>query len=379
VHLAYRPLSSGEQALRDQVREFLAEHLPPERRVALGQAGAGARDLVFSRLLAEQGWVGMSIPTRYGGRGASAVERFVVTEELLAAQAPVAAHWVADRQTAPSILSHGSEEQKKAFLPAIAAGECFFAIGMSEPDAGSDLAAVRTRAVPADGGWRVTGTKVWTTGAHESHFFAALCRTDNSSDDHHQGLSQLIVDLASPGVDIRPITTLDGDHEFCEVILDDVFVPDGMLLGRPGEGWQQVTSELSFERYGPERWLSTWAAFTGCVAAVGDDVPASVARALGRLAARFRIIRHLSLGVADMLDGGGRPMVEAAAVKDIGTQLERDVLEVVRDLLDLELDPGTSSMFEGLLCRATLTAPFFTLRGGTTEVLRSIISRGLAA
>jgi alkylation response protein AidB-like acyl-CoA dehydrogenase len=376
--LALRPAdpSTSEAALRQEVRQFLRAELGERRQLPLGMSGG--RDPEFSRKLASRGWVGMSIPTEYGGAGAGAATRYVVTEELLSAQAPVGAHWIADRQTGPTILHYGTDEQRQTFLPAIARAECFFAIGMSEPEAGSDLAAVRTRGRRVDGGWTVTGTKVWTTGADESDFFVALCRTSDE-EKKHEGLSQLIVDLRADGVDIRPIKTLDGDHEFCEVIMDDVFVPDDRVLGTIGNGWQQVTSELSFERYGPERWLSTWGAYKGCLAALGADADARAREELGLLTAKYRVLRHLSLAVAHAIDAGREPMLEAAAVKDLGTRFEQDVVEVVRRLLDRELDPSSMDYVEQMLAKSILTAPMFTIRGGTTEILRSILAKAVRA
>ncbi|MFP5372600.1 MAG: acyl-CoA dehydrogenase family protein, partial [Actinomycetes bacterium] len=217
-------LRPAEEALRLEVRGFLAAELPPDFRPALGFAGR--HDPEFSRRLAARGWVGMALPPEYGGHGRSAVDRFLVTEELLAAGAPVGAHFVADRQTGPALLHYGTEEQRRRFLPGIAAGEIYFSLGMSEPDSGSDLASVRTRATRVEGGWSVTGTKVWTSEAHKNHFFAVLCRTSPVEEGRkHAGLSQLIVDLHAPGVKISPIPFLDGSHHFNEVALEDVFVP----------------------------------------------------------------------------------------------------------------------------------------------------------
>jgi alkylation response protein AidB-like acyl-CoA dehydrogenase len=377
--LQFEPVqpSASEAELRGEVRAFLAAELGARRSLPLGQSGG--RDAAFSRKLAEHGWVGMAIPEEYGGAGAGAVERFIVTEELLAAQAPVSAHWVADRQTGPTILRYGTEEQRRRFLPAISEARCFFAIGMSEPEAGSDLAAVRTRARQVDGGWSVTGTKIWTTGADESDFSVVLCRTAES-EVKHAGLSQLIVDLHSDGVEIHPIRTLDGDQEFCEVVLEDVFVPDELVLGTLGNGWEQCTSELSFERYGPERWLSTWGVYKGCIATLAAGSPDSAANEqVGLMASKFRVIRQLSLAVARAIDGGRQPSLEAAAIKDLGTQFEQDVAETVRRLVDRELDPGSENVFEEMLAKSILTAPQFTIRGGSTEILRSIVAKGIRA
>ena len=227
--------------LRRQVRDFLAGQRSAgmfEPRCDSWLSGYSGE---FSRLLGAQGWLGMTWPLKYGGHGRSEVERYTVNEELLAAGAPVAAHWLADRQVGPGILRYGSEQQRQAFLPAMARGELYFAIGMSEPDSGSDLASVRTAATSCPGGWRVTGTKIWTSHAHRAHYLLALVRTSERAADRHAGLSQLIIDLTAPGVQISPIEFLDGEQHFNEVVLDDVFVPaadDSRCRGRrlaPGD------------------------------------------------------------------------------------------------------------------------------------------------
>ena len=372
-------LTPAEEALRAEVRAFLAEHLPPDYRPALGFAGR--HDPGFSRTLAERGWVGMAIPPEYGGHGRSAVERFIVAEELLAAGAPIGAHFVADRQTGPALLHYGTEEQRRRFLPGIAAGEIYFSLGMSEPDSGSDLASVRTRATKVDGGWTVTGTKVWTSEAHRNHWFAVLCRTSPMEEGRkHAGLSQLIVDLKAPGVRISPIPFLDGSHHFNEVVLEDVFVPDDMVLGEIGSGWQQVTSELAYERSGPDRWLSTFPVLREFVReSAGGAVADDEATGIGRFAARFWAIRQLSLSVARALDAGEAPAIEAALVKEIGTRLEQDLVEALRGAAETEVDQGSGTLFQQLLAEAVLTSPKYTLQGGTTEILRSVAAKGLGS
>src|SRR5690349_17024344 len=165
---------------------------------------------------------------------------------------------VADRQVAPGLLAYGSEEQRRRLLPRVAAGTLYSAIGMSEHGAGSDLAAVQTRAVATDGGWRLNGTKVWTSGAHLAHQIVVLARTSPLDPAHrHAGFSQFIVPTDSPGITISPIELMNGEHHFNEVTFDDVFVADSDVLGDIGNGWHQVTAELGFERSGPERILST--------------------------------------------------------------------------------------------------------------------------
>jgi alkylation response protein AidB-like acyl-CoA dehydrogenase len=378
MEFAPTALTRAEEDLRREVRDFLAAELPAEHRPGLGMAAGHDPD--FSRKLAARGWVGMAIPPEYGGHGRSAVDRFVVVEELLAAGAPFGAHFVADRQTGPTLLHFGTEEQRRRFLPRICAGECWFSLGMSEPGSGSDLASVRTAATKVDGGWVVNGTKVWTSGAHLNHYFAVLLRTSPADGDRHRGLSQLIVDLRAPGVKISPIPFLDGTHHFNEVHLDDVFVPDDMVLGEVGSGWRQVTSELAYERSGPDRYMSPFTPFREFLRerapADGGLSPADAATA-GRLTARYWTIRQMSLSVARSIDRGEAPAVESALVKDIGTTFEQEVIAVLREAADTEIDPRRGSLFERLLAQAILTGPSFTIRGGTTEVLRSIAAKGL--
>jgi len=366
-------------AVRAEVRAFLAEEQAAGRWTPRADVWLSGWDERFSRELGRRGWLGMTIPQEYGGRGASALDRYVVTEELLAAGAPVAAHWIADRQIGPTLLRFGTEEQRQRFLPGIARGEVYFGIGMSEPDAGSDLAAVRTRAERVDGGWELTGTKVWTSGAHRAHAFFALARSaPRDEQQRHAGLSQFIVLLDAPGVQIRPIPLLTGAHHFNEVVFDRVFVPDDMVLGEIGAGWKQVTSELAFERSGPERFLST---FPLLVALVGELAGTSgaerSAREIGGLVARLWTLRRMSLAVAGSLESGQAPELAAAVVKELGTRYENEVIDVARLLVATPPDPGAEAGFARLLADAVLHAPGFTLRGGTNEVLRGIVARGL--
>jgi alkylation response protein AidB-like acyl-CoA dehydrogenase len=376
VRFAPVTLSDSEQQLRTEVRDFLAAELPAgSYRPGLGMHAVHSPE--FSQRLAARGWVGMAIPPEYAGHGRSPVDRFIVVEELLASGAPVGAHWVADRQTAPVLMAFGTEDQRQRFLPAIAAGDCFFSIGMSEPEAGSDLAAVRSRAHRVPGGWSVNGTKIWTSGAHVNHFFVVLCRTSASNGDRHAGLSQLIVDLSSPGITVNPIPFLDGSHHFNEVVLEEVFVPDDMVLGELDNGWGQVTSELSYERSGPDRFLSTWQLLESYVAEHGDQLETASVEAVGRLAARVWTVRQLSLSVARSLEAGMRPAVEAAMVKDLGTTLEQEVVSTLLRCVDEDPDPSSSSLFESLLAQAVVISPSYTIQGGTTEVLRSVAAKGL--
>lgn len=367
-------LSDSAARLQDEVRDFISQNLDHDildREIDCWSE----RSPDFSRKLGARGWLGMTWPKRYGGHERSAVERYIVTEELLAAAAPVGAHWSADRQTGPLLMKYGTEHQRNQFLPAIAAGEIYFCIGMSEPDAGSDLAAVRTTATATERGWTVNGQKIWTTGARNSDFMVALCRT-SPSEDRHRGLSQLILDLRSTGITINPIATMAGTAHFNEVVLDDVFVPADMVVGEVGQGWSQVMSELAYERSGPERFLSMYPLLVALLEELGPTLESHAAVIVGSLVSQLWTLRRMSLAIAAELDRGGAPAVEAALVKDLGTRFEGQVVDAARELVPPR-NRARGGRFEVLLERSLLTRPTLTLRGGTNEILRSVVARGL--
>ena len=373
-------LPDNTVALRAEVRRFLGGCA--DRLDAPNSDFSTGHDAEFSAALGRRGWIGMTWPKTYGGGERSFFERYVVTEELLAAGAPVGAHWVADRQSGPLLLTWGSEDQRNRYLPAIIGGESFFSIGMSEPNAGSDLAAVRTTAKPVDGGWLVNGTKLWTSGAHRNHYMIALVRTAPPSGNRHAGLSQLIIDLQADGVDIRPIKNMAGGEDFNEVVFTDAFVADADLVGEPGNGWAQVTSELGYERSGPERFLSAFRVYVEFVRLVQADPSRVAAAAVGRIAAHLMALRRMSISVAGMLERGKAPNVEAALVKELGNNFEKLLPEIARLAAPFE-EPfvgngaGDRSRFRQTYADTLLLSPSFTLRGGAREILRGVIARGL--
>ena len=356
--------------LRMEVREFLTQCLADGVFTPSLDGWMSGVSKSFSRLLADRGWVGMTIPKEYGGGGRSYLERFVVAEELLAAGAPVAAHWVNERQFAPQLLRIGTEEQRRRFLPAIARAEVMFSIGLSEPDSGTDLASVRTRAVRAEGGWRLNGQKIWSTNAHRADYMVALCRTSDA-EDRHDGLSQLLVPLGAEGVEVRPIVDMTGEADFCEVFFSDVHVPDGDVIGEVGEGWRQALAELDYERSGPDRYMSTFPLLER-FAATADLSDRQSAATLGQLIAEIVALRSLSIGVVQASEAGIGFGVDAALAKDVGTTFEQDSLELVR-----EAGPHADEELRRYLDAARLASPAYTLRGGTNEILRTITARKL--
>jgi acyl-CoA dehydrogenase len=331
-------------------------------------------DPAFSKELARLGLIGLTWPVAYGGGGLGNLARLAVTEELLRAGAPVAAHWVADRQIGPAVLRHGSEQLRREILPGIVAAESVFCLGMSEPEAGSDLASVRTSATKVHGGWRVRGHKTWTSGAHHATHAYILARTERA-ERKHLGLTEFIVDMNSPGITVSPIVDLSGEHHFNEVLLDDVFVPEHRLLGEVGNGWRQVVEQLSFERGGPERILSSYPLLADVLAELSGraaDADIDVLVELGELTARLGALRRMSLDVAESLDRGVAPVQQSATLKYLGNAFEAEVVELARKLSRFA---ARDTPFGHTL----LTSPGYPIRGGAADVLLSIIANAEAS
>ncbi|MBA4489600.1 acyl-CoA dehydrogenase family protein [Paracoccus sp. S1E-3] len=376
--LRFDPIRLPEacQDLRQEVRAFLAEEM------ARGTFGPGKETspeeaLEFSRRVGARGWIGMTWPKQYGGQELSFLERYVVTEEMRIANAPVRPFFAADRQSGPTIIRYGSEALKQAILPRIVKGEASFCIGMSEANSGSDLFAAQARARRDGDGWRLNGAKIWTSNAHLNDFMIGLFRTSPATTQNRRhGLTSFVIDLKTPGIDIKPIGMMSGTREFNEVVFNDVFVPGDNLLGEIDGAWKQATSELAYERSGPERFLETYDALRDLVALAGPEPDTRMAEGIGRLVAQLHTLRRMSVSVAGMLENGVEPVVEAAIVKDLGTVWEQALPHRVRTLAALHDDEGDGG-FEERLNQQMRIAPKLTIQGGTTEILRGIIARGL--
>ena len=237
-----------------------------------------------------------------------------------------------------------------------------------------DVASIRTRAHRTSAGWVINGRKVWTSGAHRAHYMIALVRTGDKTANRHEGMSQFLVDMATPGLTVRPIINQVGEHDFNEVTFDDVLVPHENLIGSEGDGWKQVGAELAFERSGPERYLSSTQLLLEMLdAADADDERQAVA--LGRVVAQYGTLRQMSMGVAGMLARGDNPMLAAALVKDQGALVEQAMPDIAHELYGGTADPGSALALA--MRYATLAVPSFSLRGGTREILRGIIAKGL--
>jgi acyl-CoA dehydrogenase len=366
-------------ALRADVRAFLAEEsaagtFDPNRP---GHGDSHSKD--FSRRIGAKGWIGMTWPRKYGGHERSFLERYVVTEEFRVANAPVRLHFVADRQSGPILIRYAPEHVKLDILPRICRGELCFAIGMSEPGSGSDLFAAKTKATRTTGGWLINGTKIWTSNAHIADYMLALFRTSApTKENRRHGLTQFLVDMRTPGITVNPVYQMTGQHDFNEVVFEDAFIPDDHVLGEIDGAWKQATSELAYERSGPERFLETFYVLVELVRALGPTPDLRSAEGLGRLVAQLHTLRRMSVSVNGMLQAGKEPVVEGSIVKDLGTLWEQKLPNRVRALAAFIEEGDTNrATLEEQLRFATMIAPKLTIQGGTTEVLRGIIARGL--
>ena len=374
--------TDAQEQFRLEVRTFLQEAIAKGQFVPKCDSWLSGDDPAFSKLIGEKGWIGMTWPKKYGGQERSTIDRYILTEEFLAAGAPVAAHWFADRQTGPLLLRYGTEEQRAFFLPKIVKGECYFGIGLSEPNSGSDLASVSTRAEKVEGGWIVNGQKIWTSNAHLCHYMVTLVRTSPfDGKSKHAGLSQLIVDLSAPGITIVPIKFLTGEHHYNEVFFDHVFVPDNMVVGQIGNGWAQGLAELAFERSGPERILSTFLLLDELIQELKRQNNVEGLKQAAKVVARLWSLRNLSIGVAQLLESGNGNDVSipAALVKALGTKFEQSIPEITRLLVQTYPTLDAQRKIDRYMAESILHAPGFTIRGGTSEVLYGVVAKGVVA
>jgi acyl-CoA dehydrogenase len=372
-------LSPQCEALRTEVRAFLAQEISAGTFDPHHPGYSESYDVDFSRRVGAKGWIGMTWPKQYGGHQRSQLERYVVTEEFRVANAPANFHFVADRQSGPILLKYAPEHIKKDILPRICRGELCFAIGMSEPGSGSDLFAAKTKATKVDGGWRINGSKIWTTSAHIANYMLALFRTSPpTKENRRHGLTQFLVNMKSQGIAVNPIYQMTGKPGFNEVVFVDTFLSDDHVIGEIDGAWKQATSELAYERSGPERFLDTFYVLPELIRTLGPEPDLRGAEGLGQLVAQLHTLRRMSVSVAGMLQAGKEPVVEGSIVKDLGTAWEQKLPARVRELAAL-LKPEllNHTALEDQLAYATMIAPKLTIQGGTTEILRGIIARGL--
>ena len=316
----------------------------------------------FTLRLAEKGWIGMTWPIDKGGDGRPEIERFVVTEQLLLGRAPMAGSFFPDRQIGPVLLAYGTPEQQERFLPAMRQGKSKWCIGMSEPDAGSNVAGISTKATKDGSNWVVNGQKIWTSGAQSADWCYLICRTDLEAPPH-KGMSEFIVDMKSPGIDIKPIKDASGDSHFNEVFFNDVLVPGENLVGELNNSFGQTMRQLEHERGGIDRLASNQRLYLD-TKALADATSSLVRQEMAHIETGYKIGRHMVL--RNVLRQN--PFAQYSAVtKTWCTEFEQRVANFVG------YAAGAESMLSNRVSRNLIYAPAYTIMGGTTQILRNII------
>ena len=381
MFLEYTP---EQQALRKELREYFAQLLTAEVRARLGEPGEGSplfRDVV--RQIGTNGWLGIGWPTEYGGQGRPATDQFIFFDEVQRAGAPFP--FVTLNTVGPTIMRFGSEEQKSFFLPGILAGEINFAIGYTEPEAGTDLASLRTRAVLDGDEWVINGNKVFTSGANQADYVWLACRTDPDA-PKHKGISIIVVPTASAGFKCTPIVTVGGNTTTA-TYYDDVRVAKGNVVGDINAGWQLITTQLNHERVGlaamgglaHRLWdeVAEWCHTTESGAGGRMiDVP-WVQMDLARAHARLEAMKLLNWRMAAALDAGALAPADSSSVKVYGTETLVDVYRTLLGVLGATgyLPPGSpGAVLQGDVERAGRAAQINTFGGGVNEVQREIIA-----
>lgn len=374
-------LTHEQRTFRQEIRDFLAREMTTITPTEDGWIVGFSRE--FSQKLGAQGWIGLTWPKKYGGQERSYLDRVILTEELLRAGAPVAAHWLGDRQVGPALLAYGSEEQKAEILPRVAKGEIVFCLGMSEPGAGSDLASLRTKAVEEGDTFILSGQKIWTSFAHVADYAYLVARTDLNA-PKHKGISEFLVDMKMPGITVRPLVDMTGEHHFNEVFFDGVRIERKWVIGEKNRGWYQIASQLDYERSGIERLLSNYPLYRDTIRYVqeqGFQVHPLVRNQLAQMQIELEIGRLMVYRVAWLLSQGVVPNHEAAMAKCFCTEVEQRIAQTVSILLGsyAVLLPGSpAARLAGRVARTYLYASAYTIQGGTSNILRNIMAlRGL--
>lgn len=315
----------------------------------------------FSRVLAREGWIGMTWPTEHGGGGRPGVERMIMAEEMISAGAPIAASWIADRQMGPSICRFGTPEQQSEYLPGILSGEATWCIGMSEPDAGSDLASLKATAVRSGDHYVVNGQKSWTSLAAIADYCYLIVRTSNDGPPH-RGVSELIVPMGLPGIEVRTVEDMIRNDHFCEVFFTDVEVPAENLVGVEGDAFRQTMAQLEHERGGIDRLVSNRPLYDDALERA-DTTDPIIRQEIAAIETGYRVGRQM---VYQASLGQGRPGL-SSVIKCFCTEHEQRVAEFVARVL------GPEALLGGDAANGILYAPAYTIQGGTSNIMRTII------
>jgi alkylation response protein AidB-like acyl-CoA dehydrogenase len=364
-------LTESEAAFRDELRRWLDENDPGPP-----PSGPGEQvqfELEWQKKLYAGGWAGVSWPQEYGGRGATLIEQAIFLEELARARAPRPANILGLVMGGPVVIAHGNEDQKERFLQPILSAEEIWCQGFSEPESGSDLASLKTRAVKTDGTWKVTGQKVWTSYAHVAKWCMLLARTDPDT-PKHKGITYFILDMDQPGVEVRPLPQITGDPEFNEIFLEEAEIPDENIIGDVGGGWQVAITTLMFERAG----LGA-AAVLGLRRTLDELVEVIRERGLEDDPLIRQRIAELRIGIEAMRLGGLRAMTETMKRGVPGPEgslgkwqwadYNQGLTELANEILGPEgMRADTEWSYRFLRARGN------SIEGGTTEVLKNVIA-----
>lgn len=375
-------LTPEQEVFRQEVRAFLQEVLTPEFRQQLKASGEEDVSPQFSRALSERGWIGLNWPPEYGGLGKGALERFISNEELVVHDAPIGYHFAGERQVGPSLIRHGSEEQRRELLPKIARSQISFCLGLSEPEAGSDLANIQTRAVRDGDHYIVNGQKIWTSHAHSTDMCWLVVRTDPNA-PKHRGISILIVDMKSHGISVQPLINMAGAHGFSQVFFEDVQVPGANLVGQENAGWYLLAEHLDFERAGIDRIAYNQRLFEECLGFVrrapslGDGRDRIIRQRLAELYIELQVGRLLAYRVAWLMDRGVIPNAEVCMSKVFGSEWCQRMANTVLQIAQVYGAAAPRELRERAE-RFYLISVGDTIRAGTSEIQRNIIAqRGL--
>ncbi|MBE9514061.1 MAG: acyl-CoA dehydrogenase family protein [Chloroflexi bacterium] len=377
-----------QKRLRQEVRDFLEDEVGRRLWKPSCDAWIQGHNPAFTKRVAQRGWIGLTWPREYGGHERSFLDRLIVTEEMLRYGAPAACHWFSDRQIGGSILSYGSEEQKREFLPKIVRGDIYVGLGMSEPESGSDLASLKMRATEEDEVYVVNGQKTWTSGASFINYVNLFARTDSDA-PKHRGISEFIVPMDLPGISRIPMIDITGTEAWNDLFFDNVRVPKKYLIGQKNTGFYHVVEQLAYERGGMERLMGNYPLFDALVTFIKEtkrngrtlSQDTRIRHKLAQLQVEFEVGRLLMYKVAAVMDAGRPPTVEAAMSKSYATAFEQRLANTAMDILGpygLLLGDSKFVPFEGLASHSYLASKGYSLQAGSREILKNIIAtRGL--
>jgi alkylation response protein AidB-like acyl-CoA dehydrogenase len=371
--------TEDQTKFRQEVRGFLEEEIDKRYWEPTCDAWIQGFDPGFTKRVAERGWIGLTWPEEYGGQGRSHIDRLILTEEMLRYGAPAACHWFGDRQVGGAILSFGSEELKKEFLPRIVEGEAYFGLGMSEPETGSDLASLQTKAAEDGDYYVINGQKTWTSGASFSEYFDVYVRTDHEA-PRHRGISEFIVDAKSPGVSRISMVDITGTEAWNDVFFDNVRVHKRYLVGEKNRGFYQVLNQLDYERSGMERLMGNYPLLEGLIRFAkenGLSKQPAVRSKLAQLEIEFEVGRLLIYRVALVMEEGRAPNWESAMSKAYCTEFEKRLACLAMDVLGpyAQLRSGSEYVaLRGMALHSYLGSKGYSLQAGTTEILKNIVA-----